>query len=37
MTGTIELSPDGKTRTVTVTGKDAQGKKTKSTAVYDKA
>jgi hypothetical protein len=34
--GTIELSPDGKTRTVTVTGKDAQGKKTKSTAVYDK-
>lgn len=35
--GTIELSPDGKTRTVTVTGKDAQGKREKSTAVYDKA
>lgn len=35
-TGTIELSPDGKSRTVTATGKDAQGKRTKSTAVYDK-
>ncbi|HJT01529.1 MAG TPA: hypothetical protein VJ756_20720 [Terriglobales bacterium] len=34
--GTIALSPDGKTRTVTVTGKDAQGKRSKSTAVYDK-
>ena len=35
--GTIELSPDGKSRTVTSTTKDAQGKKVKSTAVYDKA
>jgi hypothetical protein len=35
-TGTIELSPDGKSRTVTATGKDAQGKKTKIVAVYDK-
>ena len=34
--GTIELSPDGKSRTVTATGKDAQGKRTKSVAVYDK-
>ena len=34
--GTIELSPDGKSRTVTSTTKDAQGKKVKSTAVYDK-
>ena len=37
ITGTIELSPDGKSRRVTATGKDAQGKKVKSTAVYDKA
>jgi len=35
-TATIELSPDGKTRTVTSTTTDAQGKKVKSTAVYDK-
>ena len=34
--GTIYLSPDGKTRTVTSTTTDAQGKKVKSTAVYDK-
>jgi hypothetical protein len=34
--GTIELSHDGKTRTVSSTEKDAQGKKVKSTAVYDK-
>jgi hypothetical protein len=35
-TGTIELSHDGKTRTVTATQTDAHGKKAKSTAVYDK-
>ncbi len=35
-TGTIALSPDGKSRTVTSTVTDAQGKKVKSTAVYDK-
>ena len=35
-TGTIYLSSDGKTRTVTSTVTDAQGKKVKSTAVYDK-
>jgi len=35
--GTIELSRDGKTRTVTSTAKDAHGKKVKSIAVYDKA
>jgi hypothetical protein len=34
--GVISLSPDGKTRTVTTTTTDAQGKKVKSTAVYDK-
>jgi hypothetical protein len=36
-TGTVVLSPDGKTRTVTATGTDASGKKVKSVAVYDKA
>ena len=35
-TGVIYLSPDGKTRTVTTTTTDDQGKKVKSTAVYDK-
>lgn len=35
-TGTIELSRDGKTRTVTSSAKDAEGKKVKSIAVYDK-
>ena len=35
-TGTIYLSPDGKTRTVTSTTTDAQGKKVKVTTVYDK-
>jgi hypothetical protein len=34
--GTIYLSPDAKTRTVTTTTTDAQGKKLKSTAVYEK-
>jgi hypothetical protein len=35
-TGTIILSPDGKSRTVDISGTDAQGKKVKGTAVYDK-
>lgn len=35
--GKIEVSADGKTRTVTTSGKDANGKNFKSTAVYDKA
>jgi hypothetical protein len=34
--GRIVVSPDGKTRTVTTSGTDPQGKKVKSTAVYDK-
>jgi hypothetical protein len=33
---TIVVSADGKTRTVTQTGKDAQGKDLKITSVYDK-
>jgi hypothetical protein len=36
LTGRIVVSADGKTRTVTTTGTDAQGKKVKNTAVYDK-
>ncbi|HXJ10781.1 MAG TPA: hypothetical protein VNH19_00800 [Candidatus Limnocylindrales bacterium] len=35
-TGTIVLSADGKTRTVTTEGTDATGKKITATAVYDK-
>ena len=35
-TGRIVVSDDGKSRTVTTLGKDAKGKKFKSTAVYDK-
>ena len=35
-TGTIVLSADGKTRTVTTEGTDAAGKKITATAVYDK-
>jgi hypothetical protein len=35
-TGTIVVSADGKSRTVTVGGTDAMGKKVSSTAVYDK-
>ena len=35
-TGRIAVSPDGKTRTVTTTTTDPQGKKANSTAVYDK-
>jgi hypothetical protein len=36
ISGRIVLSADGKSRTVTATGTDAQGKKITSTAVYDK-
>jgi hypothetical protein len=36
LTAHVVMSPDGKTRTVTVTGTDAQGKTYKSIAVYDK-
>jgi hypothetical protein len=36
ITGKITVSADGKTRTVVVTGKDANGKKMTSTAVYTK-
>ena len=36
ITGRVEVSADGKTRTVTATGTDAQGNKGTSTAVYDK-
>ncbi len=35
-TGQIVVSADGKTRTVTTTGTDAQGKKFKNVSVYDK-
>jgi hypothetical protein len=35
-TGRIVLSADGKSRTVTITGTDPQGKKVSGTAVYDK-
>ena len=34
--GTIVISADGKTRTLTTNSTDAKGKKVKSTAVYDK-
>jgi hypothetical protein len=34
--GHIVISPDGKSRTLQVTGTDATGKKVSSTAVYDK-
>lgn len=36
LTGRITVSRDGKTRTVTTTGKDAKGKWVTNTAVYDK-
>jgi len=36
LSGTIVVAPDGKTRTVTVTGTDPSGKKITNTAVYDK-
>ena len=35
--GTITVAKDGKSRTVTMKGSDANGKKFKTTAVYDKA
>jgi hypothetical protein len=35
-TGKIVVSADGKTRTVTLSGTDPQGKKFTSSAVYDK-
>jgi hypothetical protein len=35
-TGRIVLAADGKSRTVTITGTDPQGKKISSTTVYDK-
>lgn len=35
-TGRVTVSADGKTRTVTTSGIDANGKKVDSTAVYDK-
>jgi hypothetical protein len=34
--GTVKVSADGKSRTVTTSYTDAKGKKAKSTAVYDK-
>jgi hypothetical protein len=36
ITGRVVVSADGKTRTVTTTSTDPQGKKVKSTMVYDK-
>jgi len=36
LTGRIVISPDGKSRTVTVSGTDPQGKKVKYTSAYDK-
>ena len=36
LTGSIVVSADGKTRTVTINGTDAKGKKFSYTAVYDK-
>jgi hypothetical protein len=35
-TGSVAVSADGKSRTVTTHGTDAKGKKSKTTAVYDK-
>ena len=36
LTGTITVSRDGKSRTVVTTGTDANGKRIRNTAVYDK-
>jgi hypothetical protein len=36
ITGRVVVSADGKTRTVTTSGTDPQGKKVKGTTVYDK-
>jgi hypothetical protein len=35
--GRITVSADGKSRTVTINGTDANGKKFKGKAIYDKA
>jgi hypothetical protein len=35
-TGRVVVSADGKSRTVTTSGTDAEGKKFKNTVVYDK-
>lgn len=37
ITGRVEVSADGKSRTVTTTGTDAAGKKVTNVAVFDKA
>jgi len=36
LTGRITVSPDGKSRTVTISGTDSMGMKTSGSAVYDK-
>ena len=36
MSGRIVISADGKSRTLTMSGTDAAGKKVKSTSVYEK-
>jgi hypothetical protein len=36
VTGRVAVAADGKSRTVSTTGKDASGKETKTVAVYDK-
>jgi hypothetical protein len=36
VTGRIVVSPNGRSRTVTTTGKDAKGRRVTNTAVYDK-
>ena len=36
VTGRVVVSADGKSRTTTLNGTDAKGKKYKNTAVYDK-
>ena len=36
LTGSVAVSADGKSRTLTINGTDARGKKFTSTAVYDK-
>ena len=36
LSGTVVISADGKTRTVTINGTDSMGMKVSSTAVYDK-
>jgi hypothetical protein len=36
LTGTVTIAADGKTRTVAISGTDADGKKVSNTYVYDK-